>query len=185
MHVSRRYFLANTAAAGAAIGALARPDIARATVHPDTELLRLGEELKVLLDEWRPVNEEAAELANIWCERADQEGVNPAWNRAQYQRYFDISGEVGAEEAITRDHDHCQKIDQVNKQIRAAIFLGARPLVTFGNYWAASVRFVGHRLPQEEKATNLASPSASAPSTASRGSIARRSRRASMHGGFP
>ena len=63
VHVSRRYFLANTAAAGAAIGALARPDIARATVHPDTELLRLGEELKVLLDEWRPVNEEAAELA--------------------------------------------------------------------------------------------------------------------------
>ena len=43
--INRRNFLANTAAASGAIGALAMPQVAHATQYPDTELLRMGEEL--------------------------------------------------------------------------------------------------------------------------------------------
>ncbi len=75
----------------------------------------------MLLDEWKPIQEEAAELSYRWHQRGDEEGVDPRFGKPDCDRYFDISREVGAEEAITRDHDHCQKIDQVNKQIRYAL----------------------------------------------------------------
>lgn len=107
-------------------------------------LIELGNELDRLIAEWRHVHEDCEHKCEIWHAIADKEGVSPqnndepvAGSEDRLERYFEISRETGAHEAVDAEHAAYRRIDEINKLIRTI-----QPTTLAGlAVWAKATRF--------------------------------------------
>ncbi len=138
MHnLSRRSVIGAMAAIPATLGAghaLAAPG----STHPDAEIMALGAEFDRRVAEWLPLRKRQLEKCAVRDDIGEREGLIEFTRdcndrdrrllvltlpreerRSRFDRWIEIQIETGAEDAITAENDALERIDGINKLIRA------------------------------------------------------------------
>lgn len=138
MHtISRRTIIGAMAAVPATIGAGQAIAVPGST-HPDAEIIALGAEFDRRVAEWLPLRKTQLEKCAVRDDIGEQEGLIEFTRdrndrdrrlllltlpreegRSRFDRWIQIQIETGAEDAITAENDALQRIDDINKLIRA------------------------------------------------------------------
>ena len=124
----------------AATALLSLPSIGEIRL-PARSLQELGRLLDDLIAEWKPLHRKMKECSDLWHEMAEKEGVDPGGGNHRtddvFERYWEICRLTGAEAAINEEQKLCERIDTVNKQIRAQEVQCMADLIV----WGKALRF--------------------------------------------